>query len=62
MICSKGAHHFQVPRAAHGCDFGPKRFGDLYRKRTYTTRRTIDQNLLPWLNLRFIAQTLQGDG
>jgi hypothetical protein len=29
--------------------------------RTHTTRRTINQNLLPWLNLSFIAKTLQGD-
>ena len=50
----------QIPRAAHGGDFGPERLGNLHRKRTHTTRRTIDQNLLPGLDLSLVAKTLQG--
>src|SRR6266566_3615616 len=61
MVCTHRAHSVHIPRAAYGGDFSPKRFGKLYRKRTYTTRRTMNQNLLPWLNLSFIAKALQGD-
>jgi hypothetical protein len=65
MVCPDGAHHLQVPRAAHTGHFSPERFGNLNRKRTYTTGRTINQDLLPRLNLSFIAafiaETLQGD-
>src|SRR2546426_10135822 len=60
MVCPNRAHYVQIPRAAYGGDFSPKRFGNLHRKRTHTTTRTINQNLLPWLNLSFIAQALQG--
>jgi hypothetical protein len=49
-----------ISRAAHASHFSSERFGNLHRKRTHTTRRTINQNLLPWLNLSFIAKTLRG--
>src|SRR6266487_6074562 len=61
MVCTNRAHYVQIPCAAYGGDFSPKRFGKLYRKGTYTTTRTINQNLLPLLNLSFIAKALQGD-
>ena len=38
-----------------------ERFGNLNRKGTYTTGRSINQNLLTWLNLSFVAKALQGD-
>src|SRR3989304_5920912 len=60
MICSKGAHHFQVPGTAHRGDFSPKRFSDLHGKSSHTTRGAINQNLLPWMKVSFVAQTLQG--
>lgn len=53
------AHHIQPARAAHASRFSPKRFGNLHRRRTRTTGRTIDQNLLPWLNLPFIVKPPQ---
>src|SRR6266568_2292956 len=59
-VCTNRAHHVHIPRAAHASDFSPKRFGNLHRKRTYTTRRTINQDLLSWLNLSFSAKALQG--
>src|SRR3990172_7319049 len=60
MVCPNRARLVQIPRAAHGCDFGAKQFGNLHRKRSHPTRRPIDQNLLPWLNLACVAKTLQG--
>ena len=60
LVCTNRAHHVQFPRAAHASYFSPERFGNLHRKRTHTTRRTINQNPLSWLNLSFIAKTLQG--
>src|SRR5579863_10030724 len=61
MVCTNRAHYVQIPRAAHGGDFSPGRFGNLHCKYTYTTRCTINQNLLPFLNLPFVAKALQGD-
>src|SRR6266581_8933850 len=58
-VCTNRAHHVHIPGAAHASDFSPERFGNLHRKRTHTARRTINQNLLPWLNLSLIAETLQ---
>src|SRR5260370_7729063 len=60
MVCTNRAHYVQIPRAAYGGDFSPKRFGNLHRKRTHTTTRTINQNLFPLLNVSFIAKALQG--
>src|SRR5260370_20164635 len=60
LVCTNRAHYVQIPRAAYGGDFSPKRFGKLHRKRTHTTTRTMNQNLLPLLNVSFIAKALQG--
>src|SRR6266516_8190273 len=60
MVCTNRAHYVQIPRAAYGGDFSPKRFGNLHRKRTHTTTRTMNQHLLPLLNVSFIAKALQG--
>ena len=46
-------------RAAHAGDFSPKRFGNLHGKRPHAPGRTVNQNLLPWLKLSFVAQALQ---
>src|SRR5579859_223512 len=59
LVCPNRAHHVHIPRAAHASHFSPERFGNLHRKRTNATRRTMNQDLLPWLNLSFIAKTLQ---
>src|SRR3990170_2885172 len=60
LISTNRARLVQISRAAHGRHFSPKRFGNLHRERTNTTRRTINQDLLPLLNLSFVAKTLQG--
>src|SRR6266567_6174891 len=60
MVCPNRAHHFHFACAAYGGDFSPKRFGNLHRKCPHAAGRTIDQHLLPWLNVSLVAQTLQG--
>src|SRR5258708_40179337 len=60
LVWTNRAHYVQIPRAAYGGDFSPKRLGKLHRKRTHTTTRTMNQNLLPLLNVSFIAKALQG--
>src|SRR5207302_203615 len=49
VVCTNRAHDVHIPRAAYGSHFSPKRFGKLHRKRTDTSRRTMNQNLLPLL-------------
>ena len=58
MVCTNRAHDVHISRAAHGSDFGPERFGNLHGKRTDTSRRTINQDLLPLLNVSFVAKAL----
>src|SRR5437588_4898418 len=60
VVCTNRAHDVHISRAAYGSHFSPKRFGKLHRKRTDTSRRTMNQNLLPLLNVSFIAKALQG--
>src|SRR5260221_10136208 len=58
MSCPKLAYKVQVPRAAHGCNFSDEHFSKLHRKFTNATRRAINENLLPALNVPFVAQGL----
>src|SRR6266567_155387 len=60
VICADGSNHFNVPRTAHARNFSAERLGDLHSERTHASRCTIDQDLLPWLNLSLVAKTLQG--
>ena len=36
-----------------------ERFGDLHSERAYASRRTINQDLLSWLNMSLVAKPLQ---
>src|SRR5450756_1604140 len=60
MVGAHRSDHVHIPRAAHTGHGRAERFGDLHGERTYTSRRTVDQNLLTRLNPSFVAQTLQG--
>src|SRR5256885_3305866 len=62
MVSADGADHVHVPRAAHAGHVGAERLGDLYRERPDASGRTVDQDLLPWLDLALIAQQLEGGG
>src|SRR6266851_4085053 len=59
-IRSDGSDHFNVPRTANARNFSAERLGDLHSERTHASRCTIDQDLLPRLNLSLVAKTLQG--
>ena len=60
VVCADRACHLQISRAAHGGHFRSKRLGNLHRKRPHPTRRPVNQNFLPGLNMPLIAQALQG--
>jgi hypothetical protein len=60
MVCANRSRPVHIPRAAHGSDFSPERFGNLDRKRTHTTRRAINQNLLASLDPSLVTKTLKG--
>src|SRR5207253_727573 len=61
VIGADRSDQVQVSRAADAGYFRPKSLGDLDGKRTDAARGTIDQNLLPFLQPRRIAQALQRD-
>src|SRR6267143_1388722 len=60
MVCANRSRRVHIPRAAHGSDLSPERFGNLDRKRTHTTRRAIHQNLVASLDSSLITETLEG--
>ena len=60
MVCANRSRRVHIPRAAHGSDSSPERFGNLDRKCTHTTRRAINQNLVAWLDPSLVTKTLKG--
>src|SRR6266481_7590096 len=60
MVCANRSRRVHIPRAAHGSDLRPERFGNLDRKCTHTTRRAIHQNLVASLDPSLITKTLKG--
>src|SRR5438552_6378164 len=59
VICADGSDHGNVPRTANAGNFSSERLGDLHSERTHASSRTVDQDLLPRLNLSLVAKTLQ---
>src|SRR5271157_5013582 len=59
VICADGSDHVHIPRTAHASNLCTERLGDLHSERTHASRRTVNQNLLPRLNLSLVAKTLQ---
>ena len=59
MVGANRSRRVHIPRAAHGSDLRPERFGNLDRKCTYATRRAINQNLMAWLDASLITKTLK---
>jgi hypothetical protein len=60
MVCTDRSDHVHIPRAAHTGHFSAEGFRNLYCERSDASRRTDDQDLLPWLNLSRIAKTVEG--
>src|SRR5919107_3823721 len=61
VICAKRAYEILLAGAIHPSHLSPIQFGNLDCNGTGTTTGAIDQDLLPWLELSFIANPLQGD-
>ena len=59
MVGANRSRRVHIPRAAHGSDLRPERFGNLDRKCTHATGRAIDQNLVAWLNASLVAKALK---
>src|SRR5438093_12688758 len=58
VICAERSDHVQISRAAYTSHVCSHRFGNLHRERAYTSRGTVNQDLLPRLNLSFVATSL----
>ena len=50
MVGADRSDQVHISRAAHTGHVRAERFGDLHGERTHTSRRTVDQDLLAWLN------------
>src|SRR5439155_16927363 len=58
MICTERSDQVQISctaNAGHICAHG---FSYLHRERAYTSRRTVNQDFLPGLDLSFVANAL----
>ena len=58
-ICADGSDHVHISRAANAGHICAERLGDLDGERAHASRRAIDQDLLPGLDLSLVAKTLQ---
>src|ERR1700721_1654011 len=58
-IYADGSNHVHISCTAHAGHICAERLGDLHSERTHASRCTIDQDLLPRLNLSLVAKTLQ---
>src|SRR5207248_5651242 len=59
VIGSERSDNVQISSAAHDGHICAERFGDLHRERAHASRRAVDQDLLPRLDLSFVAYSLQ---
>src|SRR5438309_9014077 len=59
VICADRAYQIEIPRTTYAGHLGAERFSYLHRKGPNAARRSVNQDLLPWLNLSLIAKTLQ---
>src|SRR5450759_2214288 len=62
VVSANGADHVDVLRAAHAGYFGAECFGDLNGERPEASRRSVDQDLMTWLDLPLIAKQLESCG
>src|SRR6266542_353309 len=63
LIRADRPDHFHIPRTAHAGDIGAERLRDLHGERTDASGRTVDQYLLPGINVTLAPESLQrGEG
>ena len=60
VVCADRSNHVHIPRAANAGHLRAERLGNLHGERAHASRRTVDQDLLPWLHLPRIAKTVKG--
>jgi hypothetical protein len=60
VVCADRSDHVHVPRAADAGYFGGERLRDLHCERPHPARRTSDQDLLSWLDVPLISESLEG--
>src|SRR5260370_19227545 len=58
-IRADGSNHVHIPRTAYAGHIRAERLGNLHSERTHTSRRTVNQDLLPQPNLSLVPKTLQ---
>src|ERR1700722_10304702 len=58
-IRADGSDHVHIPGTAYAGHFSAERFGDLDGEGAYASGRTVNQDLLPRLEVSFVAKTLQ---
>src|SRR5271165_731235 len=58
-ICTDGPDHVEIPGAAYAGHIRAERLGNLHSECTYTSRSTVNQDLLTCLDVSLIAKTLQ---
>src|SRR5215469_7315533 len=58
-ISTDGSHHVHISCTAHAGNLCAEGFGDLDRECTHASRRPINQDLLPRLDLPLVAKPLQ---
>jgi hypothetical protein len=56
-ICCRLIAPYPIPRTAYAGHICAERLGDLHCQRTHASRRTVNQDLLPRLNLSLVAKT-----
>jgi hypothetical protein len=59
MICADGSDHVHIPGTTGAGRICTERVGDLHSERTHASRRTLDQDLPPRMNLSLVEKTLQ---
>src|SRR5262249_33378933 len=59
FIGADRTHQLDVPRTGDGRDARSERLRDLHGERAYAAARAVDQDLLPWLNVGLVAQSLE---
>ena len=53
---TEGSNEVHIPRTAYAGHIRAERLGDLHGKRAHASRRAVNQDPLPWLNLCLVAK------
>src|ERR1700674_607525 len=59
-ICADGSDHVNIPRTTYGGHMRAERPRDLHSEGAHSSRRTVNQDILPRPDVPLVAKTLQG--